>query len=104
MKKKSIREKKKNSKRKNTTRKPVKSNGITDGIFPSVIYTDANNSVSKSVGIYRRNKSVGETVGIYRQFHRRSIQFVWNIRNSMVTSGDFTDGNYRGIQTEIAVQ
>jgi hypothetical protein len=26
------------------------------------------------------------------------------IRNGMVTSGDFTDGNYRGIQTEIAVQ
>ena len=26
------------------------------------------------------------------------------IRNGMVTSGDFTDGNYRGIQTVIAVQ
>jgi hypothetical protein len=49
----------------NTTRKPEKTNGITYGIFPSVIYTDGNNSVSKSVGIYRRNKPVGETVGIY---------------------------------------
>jgi hypothetical protein len=56
-----------------TTRKPEKSNGITDGIFPSIIYTDRNNSVSKSVGIYRRNMSVG----IYRRFCRRSIQFVW---------------------------
>ena len=26
------------------------------------------------------------------------------IRNDMVTSDDFTDGNYRGIQTEIDVQ
>jgi len=92
-----------------TTKKPEKSNGITDGIFSSVIYTNENNSVSKSVGIYRRNQSVGDTVGIYRQKYsvgiyrrcsRRSIQFVWNIRNGMVTSGDFTDGNYRGIQTE----
>jgi hypothetical protein len=45
-----------------TTRKPEKTNGITDGIFPSVIYTDGNNSVSKSVGIYRRT----QPVGIYR--------------------------------------
>jgi len=96
-----------------TTRKPEKSNGITDGIFPSVIYTDGNNSVSKSVGIYRQNKSIGDTVGIYRRnisvgiyrrCRRRSIQFIWNIRNGMVTSSDFTDGNYRGIQTEIVVQ
>jgi hypothetical protein len=26
------------------------------------------------------------------------------IRNGMVMLGDFTDGNYRGIQTEMAVQ
>jgi hypothetical protein len=26
------------------------------------------------------------------------------IRNGMVTSDDFTDGHYRGIQTKIAVQ
>jgi len=59
-----------------TTRKPEKSNGITDG----------HNSVSKSVGIYRRNHSVGNavgiyrrniSVGIYRRFHRRNIHFVW---------------------------
>jgi len=37
-----------------TTRKPEKNNEITDGIFPSVIYTDGNSFVSKSVGIYRR--------------------------------------------------
>jgi len=90
--------------RKFTTRKPEKSNGITDRIFPSIIYTDGNNSVSKSVGtyvgIYRRNISIG----IYQRFRRWSIQFVWNIRNGMVMSGDFTDGNYRGIQTEIAIQ
>jgi hypothetical protein len=50
------------------------------------MYTDGNNSISKSVGIYRRNKSVGNTVGIYRRnisvgiyrrCCRRSIQFVW---------------------------
>ena len=52
----------------------------------SVIITDENNSISKSVGIYRRSRSVGETVGIYRRkysvgiyrsFRRRVIQFVW---------------------------
>ena len=52
----------------------------------SVIITDENNSISKSVGIYRRPRSVGETVGIYRRkysvdiyrsFRRRVIQFVW---------------------------
>jgi hypothetical protein len=48
-----------------TTRKPEKSNGITEGIFSSVIYTDGNNSVSKSVGIYRRIYSVGNSIGIY---------------------------------------
>jgi len=72
--------------RENTTRKPEKSNGITDGNIPSVIYTDGHKSVSKSVGIYRRNHSVGNSVGryrrnmsvgIYRRFHRRHIQFVW---------------------------
>jgi len=60
-----------------TTRKPEKTNGITDRIFLSVIYTDENNSVSKFVGIYRRKKPVGETVGIYQRFHRRGIQFFW---------------------------
>lgn len=60
-----------------TTRKPEKTNGITDGIFPSVIITDRNNSVSKFVGIYRRPKPVCKTVGIYRQFRRQGIQFVW---------------------------
>jgi len=62
---------------KTTTRKPEKTNGITDGLFPSVIITDENNNVSTSVGIYRRPRSVGETVGIYRPFLRRGIQFVW---------------------------
>jgi len=69
-----------------TTRKPKKTNGITNRIFPSVIITDGNNSVSKSVGIYQRHKPVGETVGIYRRFisvgiyrrfRRQGIQFVW---------------------------
>jgi len=101
----------------NTTRKPEKSNGITDRIFPSVIYTDGNNSISKSIGIHRRNKSIGETVGIYRRkyfvsINRRYIPTVLStgyiarleICNGVVTSDDFTDGNYRGIQTEIVVQ
>jgi len=60
-----------------TTRKPEKTNGITDGIFPSVIITDGNNSVLKFVGIYRRHISVGAMVGIYRPFCRRGMQFVW---------------------------
>jgi len=69
-----------------TTRKPDKTNGITNGNILSVIFTDGHNSVSKSVGIYRRPKSIGETVGIYRQtifvgvyrpFRRRGIPFVW---------------------------
>jgi len=47
-----------------TTRKPVKTNGITNGIFPSVIITTKNNSISKSVGIYRPDL-------------RRTIHFVW---------------------------
>jgi len=50
-----------------TTRKRKKTNGITDGMFPSVIITDGHNSVSKSVGIYRRHKSVNNSVGIYRR-------------------------------------
>jgi hypothetical protein len=37
-----------------TTRKSKKTNGITDGIFSSEIFTDGNNSVSKSVGIYQQ--------------------------------------------------
>ena len=70
----------------NTTRKPEKSNRIIDRIFLSVIYTNENNSISKSVGIYRRTDSVGNSLGIYRRnisvgiycrFHRRNIQFVW---------------------------
>ena len=87
-----------------TTRKPEKSNGITDGNIPSVMITDGHNSVSKSVGIYRRN--------IPTEIFRRYIPstspteytFRLEIRNGMVTSGDFTDGKYRGIQTVIAVQ
>jgi len=64
----------------------VKTNGITDEIFSSVIITDGNNSISKSVGIYRWYKSIGDTVGIYRQnisvgIYRpdrwRPIKFVW---------------------------
>jgi len=50
-----------------TTRKPEKTNEITDGL----------NSVSKSVGIYRRTNSVGDTVGIYQPYLRRTIHFVW---------------------------
>jgi len=56
-----------------TTRKPEKTNEITDGTIPSVIITYGHNSISKSVGIYRRTIFVG----IYRLFRRRGIQFVW---------------------------
>jgi len=68
------------------TRKPEKTNGITDGNILSVIIIDGHNSVSKSIGIYRQPLFVGETVSIYRwkysvviyrPFRRRSIQFVW---------------------------
>ena len=69
-----------------TTRKPEKTNGITNGNIPSVIITDGHNFVSKFVGIYRRPQSVGDTVGIYRRKYsvgiyrpcrRWGIQFVW---------------------------
>jgi len=75
-----------------TTRKPEKTNGITDGL----------NSVSKSVGIYLRNTSVGDTIGIYR----------WKIFRRYILTVSLTDyffrrfyrRNDRGIQTEIVVQ
>jgi len=63
----------------NTTRKPAKTNGITHRIFSSVILTDGNNSVSKSVGIYRQIKSISNMVGIYQPYHRWPIQFVWKV-------------------------
>uniref|UniRef100_A0A3N7HMF9 Uncharacterized protein n=1 Tax=Populus trichocarpa TaxID=3694 RepID=A0A3N7HMF9_POPTR len=47
-----------------TTRKPAKTNRITDGNISSVIITDGLNSISKSVGIYR-------------PYLRRTIHFVW---------------------------
>jgi hypothetical protein len=91
-----------------TTRKPEKTNGITDGIFLSVIYTDGNNSVFKSVGIYRRNKPVG----IYRQnipsvYTDGFADGVYSLSENMQRRGDvrrFYRQNYRGIQTDIAVQ
>jgi len=90
----------------NTSRNPEK----TDGIFPSLIITDGNNSVSKSVGIYQRPSSVGEmvgiyrwniSVGIYRPFLRRSIQFVWKDATAWwraVFSDDFTDRMTEGFK------
>ena len=99
-----------------TTRKPEKTNGITDGIFPSVIITDGNNSVSNSVGIYRQHKPVSETVGIYRRFRRlfrryiptvSPMGYIYSLSGNMQRRGDvrrFYRRNYRGIQTEIAVQ
>ena len=56
-----------------TTRKPEKTNGITNGNIPSVIITDGHNFVSKFVGIYRRPQSVGDTVGIYPPICRHSL-------------------------------
>jgi len=60
-----------------TTRKPEKSNGITDG----------NNSVSKSVGIYRRNHSVGNAVGIYRRNDSVGI-YHWFTDRIYISSGN----------------
>jgi hypothetical protein len=48
----------------NTTRKSAKTIGITDRIFASVIFTDRNNFVSNSDGIYRQKIFVGDTIGI----------------------------------------
>jgi hypothetical protein len=91
-----------------TTRKPEKSNGITDGNIPSVMITDGHNSVSKSVGIYRRNIPTELPTEIFRRYipstSPTEYTFRLEIRNGMVMSGDFTDGKYRGIQTVIAVQ
>jgi len=66
----------------------VKTNGLTDIIFSSAIFTDENNSISKSVEIYQQRTSVGDTVGIYlqtysvdiyRSYCRRTIQFFWKV-------------------------
>jgi hypothetical protein len=89
-----------------TTRKPDKTNGITDGNIPSVIFTNGHNSVSKSVSIYRRPKSIGETVGIYRRTFRRYIPTVsptghtvrLEICNGVVTLDNFTDGMTEGFK------
>ena len=77
-----------------TTRKPEKTNGITDG----------HNSVSKSIGVYRRPQSVGETVSIYRQKYSDGV---YSLSRKMQRRGDvrqFYRRNDRGIQTEIVVQ
>jgi hypothetical protein len=61
----------------------------TDGIIPSVmssVYTDRN------------------IPSVYTVVSPTEYTFRLEIRNGMVTSGDVTDGKYRGIQTEIAVQ
>ena len=82
-----------------TTRKPTKTNGITNG----------NNFVSNYVGIYRQHNSVGDPVaiywrnnfvGIYQPDRRQPIQFVW--KDAMVWwrgvfSDDFTDGMTKGV-------
>jgi hypothetical protein len=77
------------------TRKPAKTNGITDEIFSSVILTDGNNSVFNSVGIYRQHNSVGDPVCIYRRhnsvgdtvgIYQRTISSVYTDR--------ITDGLY----------
>jgi len=56
----------KNKKKKisNTTRKSAKTIGITDRIFAPVIFTDINNFVSNSDGIYLQKIFVGDTIGI----------------------------------------
>jgi hypothetical protein len=61
----------------------------------------SNNSVSKSVGIYRRHKFVGDTVGIYRPDHRQPIKFVWKDATVWwrgVFLDDFTDGMTEGFK------
>ena len=55
-----------------TARKSENTIGITDKIFLLVIFNDGTNSVSNSVGIYRRIYSIGETVGIYWPSLRQS--------------------------------
>ena len=60
----------------------------TDGITPSAkpsVYTDGN------------------IPSVYADSFADGVYSCLEIRNGMVTSGDFTDGNYRGIQTKIAV-
>jgi hypothetical protein len=42
-----------------TTRKSDNTNGITDGNFPSAIFTDENNFISKSVGINQQKNTSG---------------------------------------------
>ena len=71
-----------------TTRKPAKTNRITDGNISSVIITDGLNSISKSVGIYR-------------PYLRRTIHIVWKDATAWwrgVFSDDFTDGMTEGFK------
>jgi len=85
-----------------TTRKPEKTNGITDRIFPfqnlSVYTDDLNLSATPSVYTDRIFSSVytdGFADGVY------------SLAGNMQRRGDvrrFYRRNYRGIQTEIAVQ
>jgi len=78
------------------------------------MYTNGNNSVSKSVGIYRRIYSISNSVGIYRRNMfigiyrrnmfigiyrrccRRSIQFVWKYTTAWwrqaILPTDITEG------------
>ena len=71
-----------------TTRKPEKSNGITDGNISSVIYTDGHNSVSKSVGftdgIYISSGNT-QRHGDVRRFYRRKVPRDSNCDSRTVT-------------------
>jgi hypothetical protein len=88
----------------------VKTNGITSRIFSSVIFTNGNNSISTSVGIYRQKISVSDTVGLYRRnkfvgiyrpYHRQIIQFFGMLQRCddvNFFSDAYTDGMTEGFK------
>jgi hypothetical protein len=66
---------------------------------------------SQNLSVYTDGMSVMSSVytdknipSVYTVVSPTEYTFRLEIRNGMVTSGDVTDGKYRGIQTEIAVQ
>jgi hypothetical protein len=91
-----------------TTTKPEKSNGITDRNIPSVIIpTDLFRRQNRRyipTDLFRRQNRRYIPMDIFRWYIPTEYTVRLEIRNGMVTSGDFTDGHYRGIQTEIVVQ
>ena len=91
-----------------TTRKPEKTNGITDRIFPSVIIIPSQNLSVYTDGLDPSAKRLVYTdENIPSVYTNRFSDGVYSLSGNMQRRGDvrlFYRRNDRGIQTEIAVQ